>query len=161
MPLIIVFCRREFSEVKIINSWSVIDFAFVCGLLNVIPVLLSSCRRTVYSVWQAKLNSLEVTTQARPSSHGYWCWGGGEQDPYNQYVVSGCSTVDLTSSSSLKWAAVLPHHPSCQNRCAGVSKGAATENLRDGAFLFGGVVWFVRFSVKFIKITLTLCVNPG
>lgn len=44
---------------------------------------------------------------------------------------------------------MLPHHPSCQSRCAGVGKGAATENSGNGVCLFGGVVCFVRFSVKF------------
>ena len=60
--------------------------------------------------------------------------GGTGQDPYNQYVVSGCSTIDVTSRCSFKWAVVLPHHPSCQNRCAGVGKGAATENLEVECF---------------------------
>lgn len=49
-----------------------------------------------------------------------------EQDPYNQYVVSGCSITDVMPCCSLKWAAVLPSPPIPP---AEVGKGAATENL--------------------------------
>lgn len=75
---------------------------------------------------------------------------GGEQDPYNQYVISGCSTIDVMSCCGLEWVVVVPHPLSFQNRCAGLGKGDATENLEVECFYLGELCVLWDFSVEFI-----------